>query len=107
MFNDAIVSNISQNNIEKLPMEIGLINKLESLSLEKNEFTEIPSTLCYLNNLKQINLEWFEFLDPELPKEQKDKNIIHHRLCLLYILPHVFLSQNVCYLFYFVRISLE
>ena len=70
------ILNISQNNIERLPMEIGLINKLESLYLEKNEFTEIPTTLCYLNNLKHINLEWFEFLDPELSKDQKDKNII-------------------------------
>ena len=70
------ILNICQNNIERIPMEIGLINKLESLSLEKNEFTEIPTTLCYLNNLKHINLEWFEFLDPELPKEQKDKNVI-------------------------------
>ena len=70
------ILNVSQNNIERLPIEIGLINKLESLSIERNEFTEIPTTLCYLENLKCLNLEWFEFLDPELPKEQKDKNII-------------------------------
>ena len=51
-------------------------SKLESLSIERNVFTEIPTTLWYLEKLKYINLEWFEFLDPELPKDQKDKNII-------------------------------
>ena len=71
------ILNISQNIIENLPIEIGLINKLESLLIEKNEFTEIPTTLCYLENLKYIALEWFEFLDPELPKDQKDVNIIN------------------------------
>ena len=70
------ILDISQNIIERLPMELGLISKLESLSIERNEFTEIPTTLWYLEKLKYINLEWFEFLDPELPKDQKDKNII-------------------------------
>ena len=68
--------NISQNNIEKLPMELGLISKLENLLLDKNEFTEIPTTFCYLQNLKSLSLEWFEFLDPELPKNQKDKEVL-------------------------------
>ena len=68
--------NISQNLIEKLPMEIGFIKNLENLSLEKNEFTLLPTTICYLSNLKCFNLEWFEFLDPELPKIQKDKDVI-------------------------------
>ena len=70
------ILNISENNIERLPMEIGLMNKLESLSIERNEFTEIPTTLCFLKNLKHLNLEWFEFLDPELPKDQKDINVL-------------------------------
>lgn len=70
------ILNISQNIIDRLPMEIGLINKLESLNIEKNEFTEIPTTLCYLENLKCITLEWFEFLDPELNKEQKEQSLI-------------------------------
>ena len=70
------ILNISQNLIEKLPMELGLINKLENLSIERNEFTELPSTLCYLQNLKALTLEWFEFLDPELPKNQKDKEVL-------------------------------
>ena len=70
------ILDISQNIIERLPMELGLISKLESLYIERNEFTEIPTTLWYLEKLKYINLEWFEFLDPELPKDQKDKNII-------------------------------
>ena len=68
--------NISQNNIEKLPMELGLISKLENLSIDKNEFTEIPTTICYLQNLKSLSLEWFEFLDPELPKNQKDIEVL-------------------------------
>ena len=68
--------NLSQNIIESLPIEIGLIKTLESLYIEKNDFTEIPTTLCYLDNLKFIALEWFEFLDPELPKDQKDQYII-------------------------------
>ena len=68
--------NISQNIIERLPMEIGLISKLESLSIEKNDFTEIPTTLCYLENLKCLTLEWFEFLDPELKKEQDDLKVL-------------------------------
>ena len=76
LFPSLKILNISENIIEKLPVEIGFINQLETLSIEKNEFTEIPTTLCYLKNLKCINLEWFEFLDPELPKEQKDKNVI-------------------------------
>ena len=69
--------NISQNLIDKLPMELGLLQKLENLSLERNEFTQIPTTFCYLQNLKCITLEWFEFLDPELPKIQKDKQVIY------------------------------
>ena len=68
--------NISQNIIEKLPMELGLISKLENLSIDKNEFTAIPTTICYLQNLKSLGLEWFEFLDPELPKLQKDKEVL-------------------------------
>ena len=70
------ILNISQNLIEKLPMELGLINKLENLSIERNEFTELPTTFCYLQNLKSLTLEWFEFLDPELPKNQKDKEVL-------------------------------
>ena len=69
--------NISQNLIDKLPFELGLLHKLEILSIERNEFTEIPTSFCYLENLKSITLEWFEFLDPELPKIQKDKEVIH------------------------------
>ena len=57
-------------------MEIGLINTLENLSIDKNEFTEIPTTICYLQNLKSLSLEWFEFLDPELPKIMKDKEVL-------------------------------
>jgi len=68
--------NISQNIIERLPMEIGLINKLESLSIDKNDFTEIPTTLCYLENLKCLTLEWFEFLDPDLKKDQNDPKVL-------------------------------
>ena len=68
--------NISQNIIERLPMEIGLISKLESLSIEKNDFTEIPTTLCYLDNLKYLTLEWFEFLDPELKKDQDNPKVL-------------------------------
>ena len=64
-------------NIDKLPFELGLLHKLEILSIERNEFTEIPTSFCYLENLKSITLEWFEFLDPELPKIQKDKEVIH------------------------------
>ena len=75
-FQSLKILDLSQNSIERIPMELGLLPKLESLSLEKNEFTEIPTTLCFLEKLKQINLEWIEFLDPEMPKEQKDKNII-------------------------------
>ena len=70
------ILNISQNLIEKLPMELGLINKLENLSIDRNDFTEIPTTFCYLQNLKALTLEWFEFLDPELPKNQKDKEVL-------------------------------
>ena len=70
--------NISQNNIEKLPMEIGLISTLENLSIDKNEFAEIPTTICYLQNLKSLSLEWFEFLDPELPKIMKDKEVLEN-----------------------------
>ena len=69
--------NISQNLINKLPMELGLLQKLINLSIERNEFTQIPTTFCNLENLKCITLEWFEFLDPELPKIQKDKQVIH------------------------------
>ena len=76
-FTSLKILNLSQNIIERLPMEIGLMNKLESLLIDKNEFTEIPTTLCYLENLKYIGLEWFEFLDPELPKDQKDINVIN------------------------------
>ena len=72
------ILNISQNIIEKLPMEIGLISNLENLSIDRNEFTEIPTTICYLENLKSFTLEWFEFLDPELPKVQKDKEVIQN-----------------------------
>ena len=75
-FHSLKILNISQNLIEKLPMELGLINKLENLSIERNEFTELPTTLCYLQNLKALTLEWFEFLDPELPKNQKDKEVL-------------------------------
>ena len=75
-FSSLKVLNISQNLIEKLPIELGLISNLENLSLDKNEFTEIPTTLCYLKNLKSLSLEWFEFLDPELPKIQKDKEVL-------------------------------
>ena len=75
-FNKLKALNISQNIIERLPMEIGLISKLESLSIEKNDFTEIPTTLCYLDNLKCLTLEWFEFLDPELKKEQSDPEVL-------------------------------
>ena len=75
-FSSLKVLNISQNLIEKLPIELGLISNLENLSIDKNEFTEIPTTLCYLKNLKSLTLEWFEFLDPELPKIQKDKEVL-------------------------------
>lgn len=75
-FHNLKTLNISQNIIERLPMEIGLITKLESLSIEKNDFTEIPTTLCYLDNLKCLTLEWFEFLDPELKKEQSDLKVL-------------------------------
>ena len=75
-FSSLKVLNISQNLIEKLPIELGLISNLENLSIDKNEFTEIPTTLCYLKNLKSLSLEWFEFLDPELPKIQKDKEVL-------------------------------
>ena len=75
-FHSLKILNISQNLIEKLPMELGLINKLENLSIERNEFTELPTTFCYLQNLKSLTLEWFEFLDPELPKNQKDKEVL-------------------------------
>ena len=76
-FSNLKILNISQNLIDKLPMELGLLQKLENLSIERNEFTQIPTTFCYLQNLKSITLEWFEFLDPELPKVQKDKQVIH------------------------------
>ena len=76
-FSSLKILNISQNLIDKLPMELGLLQKLENLSIERNEFTQIPTTFCYLQNLKSITLEWFEFLDPELPKVQKDKQVIH------------------------------
>ena len=75
-FSNLKTLNISNNLIEKLPMELGFINSLENLSIEKNEFTLIPTTLCFLQNLKSLTLEWFEFLDPELPKNQKDKEVI-------------------------------
>ena len=75
-FSSLKILNISQNSIEKLPMELGLIPTLENLLIDRNEFTELPTTLCYLNNLKCISFEWFEFLDPELPKVQKDKEVI-------------------------------
>ena len=75
-FSSLKVLNISQNLIEKLPIELGLISNLENLSIDKNEFTEIPTTLCYLKNLKSLTLEWFEFLDPELKKKKKDKEVL-------------------------------
>ena len=77
-FSNLKTLNISQNLINKLPIELGLLQKLENLSLERNEFTFIPTSFCYLENLKCITLEWFEFLDPELPKIQKDKQVIHN-----------------------------
>ena len=70
------ILDLSQNSIERLPMELGFIAKLESLSIDRNDFTEIPTTLCFLENLRQMSLEWFEFLDPDLPKDQNDKNVI-------------------------------
>ena len=76
-FSNLKTLNISQNLINKLPMELGLLKKLENLSIERNEFTQLPTSFCYLENLKCITLEWFEFLDPELPKIQKDKQVIH------------------------------
>ena len=77
-FQNLKILNISQNIIEKLPFEIGLISKLETLSIERNEFTEIPTTICYLQDLKSLTLEWFEFLDPDLPKVQKDKEVLQN-----------------------------
>ena len=52
---------LSNWGLEKLPIEIGLLNNLKGLSLRSNKLSEVPSEIALLTDL-----EWLDLRDNEL-----------------------------------------
>lgn len=50
--------NLYDNDIEKLPDNIGSLNSLEVLILPNNQLTELPESFKKLNSLKKLDLSW-------------------------------------------------
>ena len=77
------VGDFSQNQIGKIPMSVGLLNKLKRFNLSSNKLQVIPNAIGQLVNLEDINLS---------------KNVIHmideNSLKLLDKLTILDLTQN-------------
>lgn len=58
------ILNVSENQIKKMPDDIGNCKQLHTLYLNGNKLCEVPQTLASLVNLKKFSLEWFMYLDP-------------------------------------------
>jgi len=54
------ILNLLDNNITKLPKDIGNLNGLKYLNLSNNQLRELPEEIINLNNLKYLNLSYNE-----------------------------------------------
>ncbi|CAH0391151.1 unnamed protein product [Bemisia tabaci] len=48
------IMDLSNNNLAKLPDELGYLSSLTNLNVSSNSLVELPSTLCKLSNLKVL-----------------------------------------------------
>ena len=62
----------SNNKIDKIPIEFGLLISLQIIYMDCNYFTSIPTTLCYLKKLNELSLDWLEFVEPPYFRNIKD-----------------------------------
>jgi Leucine-rich repeat (LRR) protein len=60
--------NISDNQIIKLPANLGNLTKLKTLLLHNNLFHGFPTSFKDLKDIQEISLEWFMYAKPSKDK---------------------------------------